>query len=129
MAHRNMALGRLSRTTASTSITSSFVFRTRSVLFFLSFPLALASFFPNKAVVDVDGAISGDVGGIMVVLDPTADCWKSDPEKACTEEAIQAIRIAARKEIEKLFILPINLLSFSIVALIVCLLFGSVVAL
>jgi hypothetical protein len=48
--HRNMAFGRLSMTTPSTSITSSFTFLTRSVLFFRSLPCARASFLPNNEV-------------------------------------------------------------------------------
>ena len=52
MTHRNMALGRLSRTTPSISITSSLTFLTRSVLFFRSLPVSRASFFPNKMRVD-----------------------------------------------------------------------------
>jgi len=47
---RNMALGRLSTTIASTSMTSSLTFLTRSLLFFRSFPLARASFFPKSDV-------------------------------------------------------------------------------
>lgn len=45
-----MALGKLSITTASTSMTSSFCFLTRSVLFLRSFPSARAAFLPNKIV-------------------------------------------------------------------------------
>lgn len=48
MAHRNMAFGKLSSTTASTSMTSSFCFLTRSVLFFRSFPCSLAAFLPKS---------------------------------------------------------------------------------
>lgn len=40
-------------TTASTSITSSLTFFTRSLRFLRSFPFILASFFPKRAVVDV----------------------------------------------------------------------------
>jgi len=48
--HRNMAFGKDSITTASTSMTSSFIFLTRSVRFFRSFPLARAAFLPNRVV-------------------------------------------------------------------------------
>jgi hypothetical protein len=54
MEQRNMAFGSDSRTTPSTSITSFLTFLTRSVLFFRSFPCALAAFFPNNAVVLLD---------------------------------------------------------------------------
>ncbi|VEU40219.1 unnamed protein product [Pseudo-nitzschia multistriata] len=54
MAQRNMAFGRLSKTTPSTSITSSFGFFTLVFFFFDSFPWALAAFFPNSAVVDIE---------------------------------------------------------------------------
>jgi len=47
---RNIALGRASTTTASTSMTSSLTFLTRSFLFFRSFPCARASFFPKSIV-------------------------------------------------------------------------------
>jgi len=51
---RNMAFGKLSITTASISMTSSFGLRTRSVLFLRSLPWARASFLPKSAVVDGD---------------------------------------------------------------------------
>ena len=52
MVHRNMAFGKDSVTTASTSMTSSFCFLTRSVRFFRSFPLARAAFLPNRVVLE-----------------------------------------------------------------------------
>jgi len=51
---RNMAFGRLSITTPSTSMTSSLTFLTRSARPLRSFPLARAAFFPKRAVVDGD---------------------------------------------------------------------------
>ena len=83
IAQRNMAFGRDSITTASTSMTSSFTFLTRSLRPLRSFPLALASFFPKRAVVDVsmDGVIGFEVKELVVVcavcleLEPTVKPW------------------------------------------------------
>jgi len=50
MSHLNIAFGNDSITVASTSMTSSLTFLTRSFLFFRSFPFALASFLPKRVV-------------------------------------------------------------------------------
>lgn len=70
---RNMAFGRDSMTTASISITSSFTFFTRFLRALLSFPFALASFFPKRAEVDVDldsvGLKVKELRGFVVAAD------------------------------------------------------------
>lgn len=66
MAQRNMALGRESITTASTSMTSSLTFLTRSVLFLRSFPLARASFLPNRVVEVTWGSKAVVVKGVDI---------------------------------------------------------------
>ena len=62
-----MALGRDSDTMASTSMTSSFCFLTRSVLFLRSFPAARAAFLPNRDVVDKADVVDDENDGVGAI--------------------------------------------------------------